>query len=415
MRKATLTGLFITLFTFSISTNFVQAQQLGLTEEQIDQAYRNYWSKPVENWDAIAQSRYKEVYSIVKGDTLSELSLLFFGTENYWPKIWSLNSYIKNPHLIYVGNEVLFFTGSAITGKPPTVEFEIDPVDAMEQKTMAYSIDDREVKIPPVPAYKPVMRNLPGSFPPWVPKSPAGKDGIVAINRSKAPIDSAEMRYTLNSFVASGASVDRRGYVRGFRNVQAVTNSTFNTIYVSSRRQGSLKIGETYSVIEDKGGVQTRNGKPFLGVSLYEYVGEVKIVRNIRNRLFEAFVTHATNLIPENAILIPGRIPQYNLEYDPEEIKPANAQLLRGNQVFGHNIYGIGQVVYLTSGRNQGMTEGMVVRVNEDRYYRNPEATVVSVLNPVGVIKIVNTLPNFSTGIVVSLADFIVPGDKTAR
>src|SRR5690606_23204844 len=113
-----------------------------------------------------------------------------------------------------------------------------------------------------------------------------------------------------------------------------------------------------------------------------------------RNRLFEAFVSHATNLISEDAILIPGHIPKYDLDYDPEDIKPASAQLLRGNQVFGHDIYGIGQVVYLTSGRNQGISEGMVVQVNEDRYYRNPDATVLSVLNPVGVIKIVNTLPN---------------------
>lgn len=81
---------------FSLLT--VQAFAAVEGQETFDKAYKEFWSKPVDNWSQIAKSRQTETYVIRKRDTLSELSEVFFGTPNYWPKIWSLNQYIGNPH-----------------------------------------------------------------------------------------------------------------------------------------------------------------------------------------------------------------------------------------------------------------------------------------------------------------------------
>src|SRR5262249_25243927 len=65
-----------------------------------------------------------EVHSVIKGDTLWDLSQHYLGNPWYWPKVWSYNPEISNPHWIYPGNQVRFFPGGeeaptqVETGKP---------------------------------------------------------------------------------------------------------------------------------------------------------------------------------------------------------------------------------------------------------------------------------------------------------
>ena len=46
------------------------------------------------------------IYVIKPGDTLSEISQKFYGNAFYWPRLWEINAYIDNPHLIYPGNSL---------------------------------------------------------------------------------------------------------------------------------------------------------------------------------------------------------------------------------------------------------------------------------------------------------------------
>jgi hypothetical protein len=58
---------------------------------------------------------HPDQYTVVKGDTLWELSGKFLTHPWQWPELWSYNSQIKNPHLIYPGDTVYF---SIVNGKP---------------------------------------------------------------------------------------------------------------------------------------------------------------------------------------------------------------------------------------------------------------------------------------------------------
>jgi hypothetical protein len=56
------------------------------------------------------------------GDTLWEISSAFLGNPYYWPRLWSINDYITNPHWIYPGNRIVFRMGTLI--EPPSVSLE---------------------------------------------------------------------------------------------------------------------------------------------------------------------------------------------------------------------------------------------------------------------------------------------------
>lgn len=54
-------------------------------------------------------------YTVVEGDTLWDISGKFLNHPTQWPRLWSYNSQIKNPNLIYPGETVYF---SVVDGKP---------------------------------------------------------------------------------------------------------------------------------------------------------------------------------------------------------------------------------------------------------------------------------------------------------
>jgi len=60
-------------------------------------------------------------HTVEKGDTLWDLSKRYLGSHWYWPKVWSYNPEIANPHWIYPGNVVRFFG----TGEETPTEVEV--------------------------------------------------------------------------------------------------------------------------------------------------------------------------------------------------------------------------------------------------------------------------------------------------
>ena len=71
---------------------------------------KRFNSEPLaeSEWLNVLGSRRSETYKIQTGDTLWDISKTFFGDGHYWPKLWSENSKIENPHEILPRKNIKF-------------------------------------------------------------------------------------------------------------------------------------------------------------------------------------------------------------------------------------------------------------------------------------------------------------------
>ena len=103
---------------------FITALFLGLGTASADQIEMYTGSGTDLQAVPTAQGGSPEFYLVAPGDTLWEIAQAFLGNPYYWPRLWSINDYITNPHWIYPGNRIVFRMGSLI--EPPSVELETE-------------------------------------------------------------------------------------------------------------------------------------------------------------------------------------------------------------------------------------------------------------------------------------------------
>ncbi len=81
-------------------------------------------------------------YTVVKGDTLWDISAMYLNDPWLWPQLWDINSEIKNPHLIYPGDQLYLVWQNGkpklmfkpkVTLSPKVKRVKKQPVTVVEQ------------------------------------------------------------------------------------------------------------------------------------------------------------------------------------------------------------------------------------------------------------------------------------------
>ena len=93
-------------------------------------------------WPSIACAKEEAIiYTVKQGDTLWDISQRFIKDPYYWPNLWSNNSAIGNPHLIYPGQKLRIYNG----------RIEIIPVNESASEVGAAVVTPEEILL--IPTY----------------------------------------------------------------------------------------------------------------------------------------------------------------------------------------------------------------------------------------------------------------------
>lgn len=67
------------------------------------------WASANEQTPLTLKPNAPKTYTVVKGDTLWDISALYLDSPWLWPRLWQVNPEIDNPHLIYPGDKLTLF------------------------------------------------------------------------------------------------------------------------------------------------------------------------------------------------------------------------------------------------------------------------------------------------------------------
>jgi hypothetical protein len=101
---------------------------------------------PADEPDVIRGSVVPELHVVRRGDTLWDICFLYFNDPWQWPKVWSYNPQITNPHWIYPGDLVrllprgLFSQAASPTPAQPEVRPQPQPKDLVPAPQRAFQV-----------------------------------------------------------------------------------------------------------------------------------------------------------------------------------------------------------------------------------------------------------------------------------
>jgi hypothetical protein len=309
-------------------------------------------------------------YTIVRGDTLWDISSKFLKSPWRWPELWGMNkNQIRNPHLIYPG-QILFLEKIGDRAQLRVGE----PVDGVVRLSPHVRTEDLLSAIPSIPA---------SAIEPFLSKPLiVEEDGLNAAPRVVATQEG-------RVFTGVGDTV----YVRGIDSASKIGSYQF---YRPGR---ALRDPDTNAIVAYEAvylgvGVETRPGDPatFRLTEAREEIG-------VGDRLVAAVKTESVNYVPRAADKdIDGRV----------------LSIYGG----GVNQAATNMVVSLNRGTAQGVEPGQVFRLY--RYGSVITDTTSTVRDemvklpdePTGYLFVFRVFNNISYGLILNATNTVTVGDR---
>lgn len=397
-------------------------------EKRLHQIYRNYYATPTSNekWSEAISRTKEQTYRVQKGDTLWAISETFFGDPNFWPKIWSLNTDIYNPHEILPSATVTFSPGS--TSEPPALA--VGPTDSAappapeatpappppptaQELRMArmqkhevgqyVDLDLTQINIPP-PSHKGgPPRAFPRSVPPYRLFRDPEKEAQVEVTRIKQADTNVPM--LVSHFVAD-SDVQSVGEVLG-------TEFGFRT---ASEQQEILIKSEGLTTGSRVLAIRRMGSLPNLpGILAFAINGQLEVREAVDQAagVYRALVIKSLSLVAAGDILVQEEIPS-TVPGAGGTMSPVSGRIVGGQFSTARRLFGPYSIVYLNAGSAQGLSVGAHVPV-----YRNPYLRMQNTLireNPaeIGELQVVRVGNGVATAVVVRQIEDIRVGDVTS-
>ncbi len=258
---------------------------------------------PTDQPEVIHTGPTPELHVVRRGDTLWDISFLYFNDPWQWPKVWSYNPQITNPHWIYPGDLVrLLPRGMFVSTTPGPTDPEKTPDDVKPTD--------------PVPA-------------------PAKRTDVGV--KQTAFVEKKNLDTTMRVV----GSVDEKEML-----------GTGDSVYISYPEGKPPKVGQQYSVYVP--GSQAKQGEKVFG-SYVQILGTVEIASVKQDKQARGVITQANQEIERGALVGPLAKTYKNV---PPVAPKVDAQgpivaLLTRDQLIGE-----GEVVFVGLGKANGLAVG---------------------------------------------------------
>jgi len=302
-----------------------------------------------------------EYHVVQRGDTLWDLSARFYGDRREWPRLWSYNPHITNPHYIYPGDIVYL-------SEPP------EPKDNQQQADR----DNQQTDDGPEPG----LHLATGGF--------IKKDTPAFVGRVTASPKNARL---LGQYDTVWVGFGDEGYTQEERN-------TMNSSEMEDLRDpDSVEKGDRFAVIEP-GGELTNDDGDKIGTK-YFVVGAISITETSDERFQTAHVDQTWREFQRGAFLVP-----YGQQLRAVTKVPAE-QDLAGKIIDGMPPkldYGEFDYVFIDRGASDGVRIGnrfFVYQRSEgltNEWQETPDGVP---WQRVGRVRVVDITENFSTAVIV--------------
>lgn len=317
---------------------------------------------------AAAEQEEPTIYVIKQGDTLWGLSERFIKDPNYWPNMWSRNSQITNPHVVYPGQKVRIFSDR--------IEFVPKDEVALPQKA--------------VPAPAPVVT----------------AENLAEVAKEQTYVVRGSEGFILESGIKPAGTIIS---INNNRNIAGDDD----ILYTDIGRERGVKGGEKFSVYRKDGVVSHPASNEILGTKITP-LGTIQLT-DLEKSASRAIVTRTNQEITPGSYLMPAR------ESKRREIPLKMASRdLKGyivDSFSGIGIIASGDVVYIDLGSSHGAEPGNMLYVVRDVTIDTTATTGYTEKLPqelLGALVILETGKKTATALVVKSIDAIYKGDRIA-
>lgn len=401
---------------------------VGREERELLAVARNIQGQISDNeWNEVATAAKVDSYTVIQNDWLFKISKRIFGTGFYYPKIWSLNSYIVNPHFIEPGMVLSFTTGSGNSAPEFKLgAFTDDELNAVPGTMGNANPDDidnfGEGAVPEWIAEKKNMENQ-GVYFQYA--SEETMDDLQ--NASKQALNREYENYEppRSDFeVIMPKNYDEQGFDKnskiyfsfkeGFylstfvstnivQDFGSLENGPDENIFFTTTDHAYVKFDETINAVAgDRFSVYTTGGKVKQKASdregyKYTIVGQIKLIRKIRDKWEVEFTEVAGT--PQRGDRITAYTPKIERITRTYNTRLIEAAVMASFQP-GQNILGFGDVVYLDRGRADGVEMGNTFEVYEFKDRGLKTKITDQPTYKVGELTVITLTDNFATAIV---------------
>lgn len=328
------------------------------------------------------QTSVSEEHTVVGGDTLWDLCGKYLKNPWYWPRVWSYNPEITNPHWIYPGQVVRFYPGGGGPG-------EID-------------IISRDMEVP-VPDDVSLDEEL-------LPEDMVDMSGNIQKMKTLSAV-----KILRNAFVTKD-ELKEMGTVRASREEKEYL-SEGDRIYLDFKDLSSVSVGDKFTIYRTVSEISHPVTKKFIGY-FTKVLGACEIV-SIAETSAVAVISTSTDPIVRGDMVGP-MMNKLSKEVGPMANEVEVRGYIIGSSIESLTNFGENHLVFIDQGSEQGVHEGNVFEVvrredglflpgtgrKEGKWDKSMPAEIYA------RIMVVDARPTASTGIVMESIRELRVGDR---